>query len=950
MRASEPIFVGRRTALDALEGAFASAAAGRGALVLATGEPGVGKTTLVERFAEGVGRRGARVLWGACLDGLAGDTIGPFTRALDAVAADPRVRAAIDALGAAAPVVRAALPSLRGAWPPVPLGPHEERVRTFDAIARLLRELARDAPVVLVVEDLHWADDDTLALLRYLIHDVARERRLLVATLREPGGARRPALDGLLAAVAGTAHVRVELAGLERDEVRALLSGVAGREVSPDTAAAVHRETSGIPFYVRELGRDIGGGAGAAAPASPGLRDHTAARLGRLGPDARELLNVAALLAGPADVALLAAMLGGEEERALDAVDEAVRAGFLRAARDGGYEVAHAILRRAITAHWLPDRLLRLRRRIATTLTARGRAGDAGEIAAQVHASRALGGAEEGLPYALRAADEARAAGGHERAAAYLHIAVDLAGERDRPDLLGRLAVAQAVAGRFEDAAATGARALALGASADLAATLAGALKDAGASPALWQSVVDGALARCPERDAEWARLEVLRERLEVVSAAPLRVSRWIGCDRAAVAVLRATGSDDDFARTVSPYAPRAPAETEALLARARAMVPGAAKIALLDAVVRDLIHRVCDYRTARAAAAELLAESQRIGHLPGEAEGHYELAKCHAVLGDLDAARASAARVPELVARLGPAHRLRFAALTALSFEIGYFGGVDWTPIAEAALRFVREPAAGQTPMGLIGASFGAVALAMTGERAAAAEIVATLADLLERVDPSAYQHKGAVDLAATAVWHLRLDDRAAAYERLERAAPADAGGAPVTCTALTLARMASLRGDRPAALRLYEEAAAWADARGAAPLAAVARHEHGLALGGRRGALRGRELIERALAEMRALRMTPWVAEAEKALGETARPLPDGLSAREAEVLAAVAAGLSNKDVAARLRISAATVQRHVAHVYRKIRVSNRAQATSYVARHELGHLYTGGLRPTT
>lgn len=933
-RRSRPSFVGRTLELGRLERLFERVDRG-GGVALVRGEPGVGKTSVATAIVERVADR-ATVLWGACLEEGAAPAFGPWRLALESTSARRAVDDALGVLGRASAVLAPLVPVLRDRADlalPVPLDAPEQRLRLFEAVAALLRALAATRPLVVVLDDLQWIDVDSRDLLQYLLGLLPRERWLFVATARATAA---PELAGLFAALARTPeYEHVELAGLDRDDAAAMIAALVERDIPADVVAAIHLETNGLPFYVRELVRSIGDdGRVGALPRS--IHDALSARLLRLDATARELLGVLAVLSRPADAALLAGITRATLAAVLDHLEEAARAGFVRVLEDGRYELAHAIFRRALLEPLLPERVALLRRRVAEALVAIG--GDPAEIATQYHESRMLPGAADGAVHAVSAANAAERAAAHDRAARLWRIASELAPtSSERVEIAWRLALAEATCLRFSESVAAADEALAAGAPADAIHPVLRALKNGGAPFAMWQPLLSRCLARTGRDDLARARLAVLVDLLEPVATGPWYVSELTPPDAGTVARLRASGFDSDLAATVSPFTPRSREETEALGARAFTMQAGSEKIAVLDAVVRDWIHRHADYRRAEAAAEALLSESRRIGHVAGEAEAHYELAKCRAILGDLAAAREHAGRVPSLVARLGPAHRLRFTVRTTLRFEISYFGGGEWAAIAEQAVRFARDPRAGATPLGALSMSLGALAAAMAGDRATAAEIVTILPSLVARMTQHVYQRKQAIDLAAAAVWHIELHERAPEYRELLAAAPPGEGTAPITCTDLGVARMAALMGDRREAQRRYRRAREWAEERGAAPLAAIARYEEGALGGAHRGMSKARAEVEAAHAAFVALGMQPWKERA----GGAAPTLPDGLTAREAEVLACVAAGLANKEVALRLRISAATVQRHLANAYAKIRVTSRSQATSYVLRMGLSYM---------
>lgn len=935
-------FVGRARELARLTDWLALAGRGSGSVVVIAGEAGIGKTALVDALHD---RAKARVLRASCLEDTSRWSFQPWRTALLALTSTEDGARCLADMGAAAAPLTALVPSIRGGWPAVPLAPQDAQVRLFESLARLLHDLAARGPLLLLLEDLHWSDDPSLELLRHLLNFAPSQPWLIVLTIRDPSGVRNPVLGALLGSVARLPrYERIDLVGLSQERSCELFMQLVGETQVSQRARRACEQTSGVPFYICELARSIVSGE-SGVPQVVG--DATAARLQRLTPAAQSAVRLAACVEEGLDVDTLTAGLQKSRSATLKAVTECAAAGFLRSSANRRYAIPHAILRAAILAPLLSEERAETRRAVARALQTVHGDSAADQLAALYHATRELRGAGKGFRFAVLAAEEAESLGLHRRAAEFLQMARDLSANGS-PDIARRLALAYARGLSFGDAVRVWRHDLS-GNSADplWAAQFVSALKQGGAPASMWEPVVEWGLRGVPQRGTSWARLQALRERLDPLESGPWYVSRWHEPAPPVVAILRATGLDEDLAATVHPWSARTESETRALLSRARSMQPGSAKIGALDSVVRDLIHRHADYVEAKRVASELLDTSMRIGHLAGEAEARYELAKCEAILGDLVAAREMASGVPPLVARLGSTHRLRFTGLAALNIEIGYFAGCDWNAIRDVSWSHARDPGTGASPMGLVAMAFAAFASAMLGERQAVQEIHGALHGVLQRLDERAYQYKQAIDLMASAAWHLRAPEHAVACRVLASTASAASGCAPITCTHLSLARMAVLEGNRRQARRRYEAARAWALARRATPLAAIALWEGSLARGARRGVESARAQAETALGEFRSLAMTAWIADAERVL-TTARQFPDGLTQREAEILATLAAGLSNKEIAAKLGISAATVQRHLANAYRKIEVSNRAAATAYVLRHDLA--YMAGLARTT
>ena len=392
-RVDEGTFVGRAGELARLAAAWGAVRAGRTRrLVLLAGEPGVGKTRLALRFARAVGDDGgATVLLGrSSEEPLA--AFEPFTEVLRHVGTD----AARALAGPAAAELDRLLGDIGG-------GAAQDagaRHRLFVAVDDVLTGLAERRPLVLVLDDLHWADRPTLLLLGFVLRSSRPAPLLAIGTYRDTEIGRRTPLAGALADLRrdGGAE-RVALRGLDAGEVGELAAAWLGPEAAAGVAAAVHERTAGNAFYVEEVLR----GLAEHDPAVPeSVRHAVGARLARLGPAADELLAVAAVLGQRVDAGLLQSVAQRPAEEIEPALDELFDAHLLRAGDERGFVFSHALVREAVDAELNPLRRARLHRRAAEALAARGRDRHLEEIAH--HLSEAAD---------PRAADALRRAGEH---------------------------------------------------------------------------------------------------------------------------------------------------------------------------------------------------------------------------------------------------------------------------------------------------------------------------------------------------------------------------------------------------------------------------------------------------------------------------------------------------------------------------------------------------------
>lgn len=981
-------FVGRQRELEGLRAKLAATGGGHGSLVLVVGEAGVGKTSMVQQLVETARAGGVTVLWGACFEGEWRPSYAPWVEALGQLVTTLDSAQLHRHLGAGAPPLAQLIPHIRAQLPAIPpaalLSPNEERYRLYEAIAQFLLSVASEQPVVLVLDDLHWADRDSLELFRYVARFTSRCRLLLLGVYRSPDvdANRHAALNDTLAALQReTVLERLVLPGFSLAEVNSYLRQSTEQELPQALVQTIHRETAGNPFYVRELFRHLVEEAKIKRRAGrwttdfslgelgipAGIRQVVTRRLARLAPETNTLLRVAAAFTGGLAFYLLPPLTGLSEETLLNCLDEALQAGVIRPmeGRPPRYDFAHAIVRHTLYGSMNPDRRARLHRRIAQVLeqTAIDQpATDSSELAFQYHASAALPGAERGIPFCLAAAEGASASYAHEQVVTFLRMARDLASQSPahlRAEIAGKLAVAEAHALLLDEAQQTSEETLALlieaKAQPDTTITFltvaARALKEGGAPPFAWEPLVERGLALAGQRrHLPWARLMLLRGRIEPVASEGLYISRWVGYDEQAVAIARTQGDEDDYARTLEPLDWRTPEETTAVVVLARRWQRPTAVLRALDVAGRDLIFRHGDMITARERLAELLSAGERYGSIPAQAEALVQLSLCQALLGEKESAYQALQRASELVARLGAGHRLYTLANMTMESVLGDYGDADWPRLAQTFARIATDPQTGRTVIGLTAANFAVLDHLRAGNPAEARRFLALLTPVLERLPPTTYLYNGGIDRAGTTVWELGAVEYAGVYRRLAlELLAAGLEGSPYRSNALTAARMAALAGDLNEAASYFARARQVSEIGGQRPLRAMVDYDEALSLvrSGSPDRTRIETLLNAALAQFRALGMTPW-EQRTLALQAQVNPseqppisagYPGGnLTARELEVLRLIGAGATNKEIATHLVVSVATVERHVANIYNKIGVRNRAEATAFALQHGL------------
>jgi DNA-binding winged helix-turn-helix (wHTH) protein/tetratricopeptide (TPR) repeat protein len=437
-----PPLLGREMLLGRLLPALDAAARGRGGVVLLEGEAGVGKTRLLDAIGEVARQRGLRVLRGGCRkDG--GPAFAPWSQALeDLFAASSDAELAPLADPGVGPWIAALVPSLLDRFPALAAvaadaRDGESRWRQFAAVSRVLAAAARSRPLVVLLDDLHWADPATLRLVEHLVPELHGHAVLLVGAHRDERAEPSELLSILRGEIsrhgAGEA-LRVER--LSREEVASLLAALLGAPPAPPLAAAVYERTSGNPFFVVEMAHDLAprmadahsGIAFVRACVPEAVRQVVKARLARLPERTRDVLSLAAVSGGEFEVSIVQRAAGHTSGEVLDALEEALGVRLLEEVPGaaGRLRFAHALIHDAIASDLAELRRARLHLALGDALEAQegGDAPPAAALARHLCGAVPLATRERAARWSMRAAQEAmqrlayeEAAGHYERAA-----------------------------------------------------------------------------------------------------------------------------------------------------------------------------------------------------------------------------------------------------------------------------------------------------------------------------------------------------------------------------------------------------------------------------------------------------------------------------------------------------------------------------------------------------
>jgi DNA-binding CsgD family transcriptional regulator/tetratricopeptide (TPR) repeat protein len=434
-------FIGRRQELDQLDAAVERGTSGDAGIVLIGGDAGMGKSRLVAEVAQRASARGSLVLEGGCVSLGEGEGL-PFAPIVEALR---RLPAVIDA-GGAGPIrsidelrspemaeLGRVIPELGAPATPeagVFNRPDWVQARIFEGLLALLRSLGEHIPVLLVVEDLHWADSSTRDVLAFLARNARTERLSVIGTYRTDELHRRHPLRPWLSEMERSPRVTLmEIDRFRRPEIDAQITAILGHRPTTDLLDAIQRRAEGNPFFVEEL-LAAGGEAADQLPAT--LRDGMMARVAALSPEAQRILGVAAVAGRTVEVDRLADVTGADEAAIEGPIREALAAQIMAPDASRGidaYRFRHALLAEAVYDDLLPTERRRLHAAYARSIGASAvppGAEGASQLVALAHHSTAAHEPVRALDAWVRAARAAAAAHAFGEAGRAYERAIDL--------------------------------------------------------------------------------------------------------------------------------------------------------------------------------------------------------------------------------------------------------------------------------------------------------------------------------------------------------------------------------------------------------------------------------------------------------------------------------------------------------------------------------------------
>jgi DNA-binding CsgD family transcriptional regulator len=982
----EGVFVGRQREMEGLRADLEAALSGRGRLVMLVGEAGIGKTRTARELGIHAELRGAQVLLGRCYETPGAPPYWPWVHVMRSYLQHRDSEILREQIGSGAADIAEMVPEVRHRLPDLPplpplADPEQARFRLFDAVTTCFARAAEEQPLVIVLDNLHWADRPSLLLLEFLTREIGASRILVLGTYRDIEVSRQHPLSETLGELTRDRLMRrVQLSGLSQEDVGQFIALAAGDPPPQGLVGAVHRQTEGNPLFVTEVVRLLVQ-EGELSPASlrqqrshafkipAGVREVIGRRLNRLSLSCNRLLGIASVIGREFGLEELRRVMNEPlTELFLETLHEALAARIIEEVPEalGRFQFTHMLIRETLYDELTLPRRATLHRRTGEVIEALYQAAlepHLAHLAYHFGESAQTGDAEKAVAYAARAGDRANALLAFEEAIDHYEKAIRLLESKRPADeprccaLLLALGETQSRAGEYPQAMETFLRAAEIARALGLVQALGRAalgFEDSSWRPGLPGDAAVGlleeALNALGERDSALkARVQAALSRAFIFTGA-LERAETIG--RQAVQMAQRLGEPATLAATL-----RASLSARWRPENLRARLAAAAEVIRLAEEAGD-------------KALVLEASSWRLFDL-------MELGDLAAVDVQLGAHRRLA---EELHQPFYLYVNVNFQAMRVI-FE-GRF--VEGERLAQEALA-VGQRLRGQDAFGV----FGVQMFTLRREQGRLQEVASAVRHFVQMA-PEASQWRPGLALI-----YSELNLREEARAEFEAIAAHNFDDIPrdgmwVTCMAYLTEVCAFLGDERRAAIlyrallpyarrnivvgttgacfgaacrylgmlaatmRRWEESAGFfADGiemnarQGAKPWLAHTQHQYALMLLSR-GQVGDQEraaaFLNEALAIGRELGMSGLEAritallEQMRSQPQQADLYPAGLTQREVEVLRLIAGGRSNRDIAETLFISQYTVASHVRNILTKIGAANRTEAATFAIHHGL------------
>jgi DNA-binding CsgD family transcriptional regulator len=960
-------FVGRQEERDLLEAALEEACAGTGRVVLLAGEPGIGKTRVAQELAADAERKGVRVLWGMSLEGEAAPPYWPWVEALrgsDAASAevvsfltDPEHKPAGFSIFADSP--------------------RSVRFAQFDAVASFLAATSREKPLVVILDDLHCADEPSLQLLAFVARRLERSRVLILGAYRDTDLRRGHPLQGVLAELGREqAFRRVTLRGLSQQEIELFMQLAAGGPVEDRLLRAVYRQTEGNPLFMKELVRlldregvlkDPRSLASRGLQVPEGVKEMIGMRMNRLSEPTNRVLALASIIGMVFSQEELTRL--ADDVKDLDvpsALEEALQEGILVDARDAGsYQFHHALVREVLYDELTSIRRSRLHLKFAQDLERVH--GDntspfVSRLAEHYRAATQAGAAAKAAQYARLAGRSAMDMLAFEDAVRHFRNALESLPLTERPEPRERLEILQSLAEAQMNAhdPVAGSKTLQLvfdTASREGMHDLCSRAALLAENAVFWSGIPNPRVIPMLEQALAGLGDEVSTQRARLLASAARsmlqgqRLKEADGQSREAVEVAREAADPATlaFALHVRLIVTWGPTTADQRLACASEMLEMAKLTGDSQQAsnAHGYLHTIHLERGEREHYEWHLHESAQISahsmH-PFMAWATRLFLTCLSLLeGRYDEALGRAQNALELGRRTSI--NSVDGAYSLQMFSIARDRGQLATlrPVLE---RFLKESSSPPWEPGL------ALLYAELGMAAQARESLERVASTGFSAVPRDHAWAGAMAYLAEVCAFLQDEERAAQIHELllPYAHCAIIAGGVIVCLgsgSRFLGLLSSVRRRWAEAESHFEEALAFNEKLGARSALVRTRQDFVMMLLQRR---RGEDvdrasgMADLALKDARQMGMGALVTQLEALVQAAAAhhgkrsDYPDGLTARELEVLRLIAEGATNRGIASELFISEKTVHNHVSNVLAKTGCANRTEAASYALKKHL------------
>src|SRR3989475_7754337 len=422
-RLATGIFVGREKEMDELRAGLEDSLSGRGRLMMRVGEPGIGKTRTSEEVAAYARLRNVQVLWGRCYEGEGAPAYWPWVQIIRSYVHDKEPKELMSEMGPGAADIAQVVSEVKERLPGLPappaLEPEQARFRLFDSITTFLKNASKDTPLMVVLDDMHWADKPSLLLLQFLAKELRGSRLMVLGTYRDVELRRRHPLAQTLGELnRENLSQRVLLRGLTENDLRRFVEVTAGTSPPDALVKAVYKETEGNPFFVNEIVRLLVADGrlehaetvrewSVTIPQS--VREVVGRRLDHLSEEGHLLLTIGSVIGREFGLKLLEKVSEVKGDRLLEALEEAMGARVIAELprTTDQYWFSHALIRETLYEELSTTRRVRLHRQIGEALEELDAEGNLPQLAYHFAEAAPGGDVEKAVEYARKAGEKA---------------------------------------------------------------------------------------------------------------------------------------------------------------------------------------------------------------------------------------------------------------------------------------------------------------------------------------------------------------------------------------------------------------------------------------------------------------------------------------------------------------------------------------------------------------